>query len=351
MEYLFRPIERFFEGGFRGSLAIDRTRGPHPWRWAKHAVYALLAIFLSHTFLGYFVGVDRLRQWVQQSPVDHPVAFLVMLGTTVAIFLDFAWFREQTCLVACPYGRIQSALLDERSTIVAYDPRRGEPRMKGAKTRPENAGDCVDCGMCVATCPTGIDIRDGLQMECIHCTQCIDACDAVMVKIDKPPGLIRYGSRAGMSGAPGRRLRMRTILYPAALALTMGVFVTMLMTRSDSDITVMRGLGSPYTVQADGRVVNQVRIKIANRGASERRFRLELAGVPEGALIVPINPFPVPAGESRTTSAFVVMPGSSFERGEKQVVWRIGHDGGYHTDVAYRLVGPETRAARDARAR
>jgi cytochrome c oxidase accessory protein FixG len=340
MEFLFRPIERLFEGGARGSLQMDRTRGAHPWRWMKHAVYALIAVFLSHTFLGYFVGIERLKEWVQLSPVEHPVAFLVMLGTTVMIFLDFAWFREQTCLVACPYGRIQSALLDDRSTIVTYDPRRGEPRMKGVRGRPAEAGDCVDCGNCVTTCPTGIDIREGLQMECIHCTQCIDACDTVMGKIGKPPGLIRYGSRAELSGGRAARLRVRTVLYPAALAVALGLFVTLLVTRRDADVTVLHGLGVPYTVQSDGRIVNQVRIKIANRAAETRRFRLELTGAPEATVIAPLNPLPVPARETRTTSAFVVLPREAFDRGEKAVVWRVGHEHGYHTDVAYRLVGP-----------
>lgn len=342
MEFLFRPIERWIEGGFRGSLAMDREKAFHAKRWVKHGIYALLAIFLSHTFLGYFVGIDRLKHWVTQSPVDHPIAFLVMAGTAVMIFLDFGWFREQTCLVACPYGRIQSALLDDRSTIVTYDPRRGEPRMKGAKTRPAESGDCVDCGMCVATCPTGIDIRDGLQMECIHCTQCMDACDVVMTKIGKPPGLIRYGSRAEIANRPGRPVRVRMLAYPAALAVTAGLLVVMLITRSDADITVLRGLGSPYAVEADGRIVNQVRIRIANRGSQERHFQLALDGVPTGSLIAPINPFPVPPGETRTASAFVVLPPGSFERGERPVTWHVRHEGGWHTDLPYRLVGPET---------
>jgi cytochrome c oxidase accessory protein FixG len=345
MEFLFRPVERFFEGGTRGSLAMDRARGPHPWRWAKYGVYVLLALFLSHTFLGYFVGVERLKQWVQLTPAQHPVAFLVMAVTTLMIFLDFAWFREQTCLVACPYGRIQSALLDERSTIVAYDVRRGEPRARGVKTRAASAGDCVDCGMCVATCPTGIDIRDGLQMECIHCTQCMDACDAVMAKVGKPLGLIRYGSLAGMSGAPGRRWRVRTIAYPAALAVTAGLFVTVLIGRGAADVTVLRGLGAPYMVQADGRVVNQVRIKIANRSDRAHQFRLELEGAPASALIAPINPFPVPGGETRTASAFVVLPASAFERGGRQVTWQVRDEAGRPSRVPFRLIGPESGAA------
>src|SRR5205085_6417183 len=141
----------------------------HPRRLLKYGVYGVLALALAHTFLAYFVGVEQLALWVRRSPYDHPASFLVMAGTTALIFFDFAFFREQTCMVACPYGRWQSALLDKQSLIVAYDRNRGEPRAKG-KVRPTGAGDCIDCAACVTTCPTGIDIREGLQMECIHCT-------------------------------------------------------------------------------------------------------------------------------------------------------------------------------------
>jgi cytochrome c oxidase accessory protein FixG len=196
MEYLFRPIERLLEGGPNGSLAIDRRGNRfHPRRLLKFAVFLVIALVLGHTFLAYFVGFDQIVLWVQRSPAQHPSAFGVMAFTTTLVFADFAYFREQTCTIACPYGRWQSALLDKSSLIVAYDHRRGEPRQRGTKRRQSTAGDCIDCGMCVQTCPTGIDIRDGLQMECIHCTQCIDACDAVMEKIGKPRGLIRYSSR------------------------------------------------------------------------------------------------------------------------------------------------------------
>src|SRR5581483_9658008 len=188
---------------------------------------------------------------------------------SAAIMLDFTWFREQTCLVACPYGRLQSVLLDRQSLIVAYDVNRGEPRAKG-RVRAEGAGDCVDCGSCVLTCPTGIDIRDGLQMECIHCTQCADACDDIMTRLDRPTGLIRYTSRAALEANAGhpersegsaiagsarvRKLRPRTVLYPAALSVTFGGFIFALATRAPADITVLRGLGAPYVVEADGHV-------------------------------------------------------------------------------------------------
>ncbi len=339
MEYLFRPIERFFEGGRRGSMKLDKTRGLHPWRLVKYAVYLLLAVFLSHTFLGYFVGIETLKVWVQRSPVEHPVSFLVMLGTTAAIFLDFAWFREQTCLVACPYGRIQSVLLDPRSLIVTYDPARGEPRAKGIERTPQS-GDCVDCGLCVITCPTGIDIREGLQMECIHCTQCVDACDSVMERFAKPRGLIRYGSRAGLAGQVASMLRPRTVIYPIALAITLGLFVTLLATRGDSEVTVLRSLDAPYVMQPDGRVLNQVRVKIANRGASDRRYQIAVEGAGVAQVIVPINPLPVPAGKSLTTTVFVTLPASEYPGGLHRVNVHVAHEGGFRTDVPWRLPGP-----------
>ena len=339
MEYVFRPIERFFEGGRRGSMKMDRTGGLHPWRLVKYAVYLLLAVFLSHTFLGYFVGIETLKVWVQRSPVEHPVSFLVMLGTTAAIFLDFAWFREQTCLVACPYGRIQSVLLDPRSLIVTYDPARGEPRAKGIERTPQS-GDCVDCGLCVITCPTGIDIREGLQMECIHCTQCIDACDSVMERFAKPRGLIRYGSRAGLAGQVASMLRPRTVIYPIALAITLGLFVTLLATRGDSEVTVLRSLDAPYVMQPDGRVLNQVRVKIANRGASDRRYQIAVEGAGVAQVIVPINPLPVPAGTSLTTTVFVTLPASEYPGGLHRVNVHVAHEGGFRTDVPWGLPGP-----------
>src|SRR5262249_34103707 len=213
-----------------------------------------VCVYLAHTFLAYFVGVDKLKVWVTQSPFDHPGPFLVMVVVTALMMFDFMFFREQTCLVACPYGRFQSALVDRQSLIIGYYRVRGEARGKTGKVRAaaekaaaeaesiaagnvplpiiaavsSRTGDCVDCGMCVTTCPTGIDIRNGLQMECIGCAQCIDACDAVMDKLGRARGLIRYSSHAELAGEPRRILRARTIVYPALLAAAViGLLVTL----------------------------------------------------------------------------------------------------------------------------
>jgi cytochrome c oxidase accessory protein FixG len=341
MEFLFRPVERFFEGGFKGSRALDARHRPALRRLAKNAVYLALAMFLAHTFLGYFVGIEALARWITRPPAEHPTAFLVMLTTTGLIFFDFAYFREQTCLVACPYGRLQSVLLDRGSKIVAYDAGRGEPR--GRVGSAAGLGDCVDCGLCVQTCPTGIDIRDGLQMECIHCTQCADACDQVMIRLRRPVGLVGYSSRDRLEGRPTRRLRPRVLLYPAALAITLGLFAVLLARRADSEVTVLRGAGVPFTVETDGSVVNQIRIRITNRGTAARRYTLAWAGNVPGQLVAPVNPLPVDAGTTRETSVFAVLPGADLEGGARDVELRVTDDTGFTTDVPYRLLGPETR--------
>jgi cytochrome c oxidase accessory protein FixG len=339
MEYLFRPLERLIEGGTSGTLALDRQPGFKPRRALKYLVYFLLALFLAHTFLAYFVGIERLAQWVRTSPFEHPTAFFIMAGTTAAIFLDFAWFREQTCLVACPYGRLQSVLLDRQSLIVAYQPLRGEPRGKG-KERTDDFGDCIDCGACVRTCPTGIDIRDGLQMECIHCTQCMDACDEIMDKVGKERGLIKYSNRCEVEGRSSRLLRPRVVLYPAALLAVVGAFVYLLSTKQDTDVTLLRGIGAPYAFDADGQVVNNIRIKLTNRASEERRYRIELID-PDGIrLVVPENPLPVAAGAVRTGGVFVIAAPGAFEGGQRPVRFRISDGAAFTAEYDYLLVGP-----------
>ena len=341
MEFLFRPIERLFEGGPNGSAAIDRSGNRfHPRRLAKFAVYLLIALMLGHTFLAYFVGVDRIVEWVQLSPAQHPSAFAVMAITTTLVFADFAYFREQTCTIACPYGRWQSVLLDGSSLIVTYDPGRGEPRRRGTKRRDATAGDCIDCSMCVQTCPTGIDIRDGLQMECIHCTQCIDACDTVMDKVGKPRGLIRYSSRDMLAGKARHFLRPRTILYPMALAGFLGTFVFTLGTKAPVDVTVLRGVGSPFSMDDQGRVVNQVRLRITNRDRSDRAYRIEVEGVASDAVIVPVNPFPVAGGKTGTISLFVTLPRKVFSSGELLIEIKVSDDAGFEAEYDWRLLGP-----------
>ncbi|KAA1258913.1 putative electron transport protein YccM [Rubripirellula obstinata] len=276
MEFLFRPIDRFF-GGTKGKGGKPKANRNPLMAVARIAVYVLLCMFLAHTFLAYFVGTEKLSQWVRSSPVDHPVAFLVMAGTTVAMLFDFLYFREQMCLIACPYGRFQSVMLDRQSLIVAYDPVRGEPRQKGKrKLDDDSRGDCVACNQCVVVCPTGIDIREGLQMECINCTQCIDACDDVMEKTGQPKGLIRFSSQDAIERKPARIARGRTIVYPLILSAVLGGLAYALVVKSGFDARIIRGKGAPFTMAASGDVRNSFSVRLVNREDEPKSFQLAI---------------------------------------------------------------------------
>ncbi len=349
MEFVYRPIERLF-GGEPG-----RTRKRGAWRTpARYAAYLLVSMFLAHTFLAYFVGVEELARWVRRSPAEHPASFLIMASVTALMMFDFCFFREQTCIVACPYGRFQSVLLDRRSLIVAYDPRRGEPRGRAKRaatnvplpvvaengTPAERAtGDCVDCFKCVATCPTGIDIRDGLQMECIHCTQCIDACDEVMERLGRPRGLIRYGSQAGIEGERVRRLRPRVVVYPILLAAVVtGIFVA--LSRIDAaDVTVLRGPGLPFNVLPSGEVSNQAIVRVRNRTQAEVGYEVAVPGV-EGARVIAVeSPLRVAPGALRSEAVSIVLPAEASTQRRTDITVRITGTDGFTTETVFRFFG------------
>ncbi|HEY6559014.1 MAG TPA: cytochrome c oxidase accessory protein CcoG [Polyangiaceae bacterium] len=342
MEFVFRPIERWLEGD---GHTRDRSRLPARLRRGlKYALFGVLSVGVGNVFLAYFVGVDALSTWVTRSPLEHPAPFLVMGVTAGLVFLDFAWFREQMCTVICPYARLQSVLLDQRSLIVGYDVRRGEPRSVG-KAKP-GSGDCIDCNACVKACPTGIDIRQGLQLECIACTQCMDACDSIMHRIEKPPGLIRLASQLTLErGGKARLFRPRVVIYPLVLIALLSALFFTASTRGDAEITVLRGLSAPFVSDAAG-VRNQIRIKVKNRSGQAHAYRIELVGLPGAQLIAPENPLRLAAGQQQTTTVFVLAPESAFSRGKRDVGFRIS-DGVKFSEIApYKLLGPKSNTGK-----
>ena len=344
MEFLYRPIERWIEGGRSRQMELD-AHGPDLRRILKLVVFFVISAFLANTFLAYFVGWDRLLGWMTRPPTEHPSAFALMLGTTLLMFFDFAWFREQTCIVACPYGRFQSVLLDRQSLIVGYDPKRGEPRAPWRGKEDRQAGDCIDCKLCVSTCPTGIDIRDGLQMECIHCTQCIDACDAVMDRIGLERGLVRYTSKAELASGKRSFLRPRLVVYSAILAVMFGTLAISLAGKSTADVTLLRGLGAPFTILPSGAISNQIRIKVANRSHEQRSYLIELGDDDRLELIAPENPLVVAPGASEMTAAFITAPRTAFTDGETSVELKISDGVDFAAEVEYRLLGPAAASA------
>lgn len=347
MEFVFRPIERFFDGT-QGKGGRPSSLTPIWRRSLKYLAYLLVAMFLAHTFLAYFVGVDELSRWVRQSPFEHPAAFMVMAVVTGLMLFDFCFFREQMCLVACPYGRLQSVLLDQQSLIVAYDTRRGEPRGKLAKPLPmieSKKGDCIDCGLCVRTCPTGIDIRNGLQMECVHCTQCIDACDEIMDKIGKPRGLIRYSSQEAIDGKPHQKLRPRLVIYPLLLTIAIGAFITVLCLRAPVDVTVLRNVGAPFSITAEGNVQNTVIIKLVNRESSPKNYSValvetDLVSKDQVKLDAGSSPWLLEPLTPTTHPISIIVPKSAFTYGHYDLKLAVMEGSITRKEITCRLLGP-----------
>ena len=335
MEFVFRPLERLLGGKRRKRSGTRPALSP-----LALVAFALSSVVVANVFLAYFVGTADLGAWMRRSPTEHPGPFLVVAVTSGLVFFDFAYFREQMCTVACPYARLQSVLLDPKSLIVAYDGGRGEPRGKKGTT----SGDCVDCRLCVAACPTGIDIRNGLQLECITCTQCMDACDGVMQKLGRPLGLIRYTSQDALEK---RRLdvrallRPRIVIYPVILVALLAALVFTGATRRDAEVTLLRGIGAPFYEQGD-LVRNHLRIKVRNRAASDGRYALSLAAPGDAMLVAPENPLTVRGGQQSEESIFVLLPRRSFRAGTATAHLRVSDEHGFSRDLSYQLLGPTT---------
>lgn len=342
LEHVFRPVERWIEGSPAQAAKLPRF---HPRRLIKWAVFSALAFTVANVFLAYFVGAKRLETWVFQSPLEHLGGFGVVLSVAALMLANFGWFREQTCIVACPYGRLQSVLLDPQSLLVGYDARRGEPRGKPHKHLPVAGdaarGDCVDCNACVAVCPTGIDIRDGLQMECIGCAQCIDACDAVMDKLHRRRGLIGYTSKDQLAGRRRKRVRPRLIVYPALLALVAGLLVWGVAAKSTSEIWALRNDGPSFTMMPDGRVAAAVKLKIENETDALRHYVISLAGAPDAELESALAVWEIKPHRSQIIPLFVAAHARTFQHGQRKVQLRIFDDEGFERIVTTTLLGPD----------
>jgi len=348
MEFLFRPIERLCSGRWgQGGSPPARVAA---WRTVlRYLLYALACLFLAHTFLAYFVGVEQLRVWITGSPFDHPLAFLAMAVTTGLMLFDFCYFREQTCIIACPYGRFQSALIDRDSLLISYDPARGEPRGPLGNSRTParaegqaRAGDCIDCTLCVQVCPTGIDIRDGLQFECVGCAQCIDACNAVMARINRPPNLIRYASQAALNGEKRRLFRPRLLAYLAIIAGLLSLLVFLFLTKSAFDVAVMRNFGRPFFIADDGRVANEFRVKLTNRSDQIMTYTLSVPDRAGFSIRAVDDQIRVQPGQMWTEPVEIRAPANAFAalNGAIDVQLRVRGDGGAVVEQTCRLLGP-----------
>ena len=269
MEMVFRRIEYWIEGDANKQRKLDAQE----WnaekifkKTFKHILFLIISFAIANTFLAYLIGSDQLYKIITEPVSEHVSGFLSIWIFTFVFYGVFAYVREVVCTVICPYGRLQGVLLDSQSLVVAYDETRGEPRGHLKKDLFDSPkGDCIDCNLCVQVCPTGIDIREGTQLECVNCTACIDACDEVMVKINKPKKLIGFYNQEYIKDRKPFVLSVRAYGYAAVLFVVMLVFSSLIYKREDVQTIVLRASGTTYQMRGDGTITNLYNAEFINK--------------------------------------------------------------------------------------
>ena len=323
MEMVFRKIEYWIEGDYNAQKKLDKA----PWnrekilkKGSKHAIFYAMAFLISNLFLAYIIGKDQLFTIITDPPSEHIGGLTAMIVFSGVFYGVFAFMREQVCHFVCPYGRMQSVMLDNNSVNVMYDYKRGENRARVGDrkkviagkatladlgfTEGSTFGDCIDCNQCVAVCPMGIDIRNGTQLECIHCTACVDACDAIMDKVDQPRGLIRYTTENSIQKGEHKIFTPRIMGYSAVLTLLTGIFVTLMFLRPDLETNVQRERGTLFQTLPDDVYSNIYQLQVINKTFDEKTFEIKLIQ-PEGEL-VPLGAFELVEPQEVTKGRFLV---------------------------------------------
>ncbi len=378
MEMVFRKIEYWIDGDASQQKLLKKSA----WtprkirkRVLKFVIFFAISFIIANFFLAYMIGMDQLIQDIK-NPVQSIGTFISLIGFTTVFFFVYWWFREQACIVVCPYGRLQGVLLDKKSIVVAYDYLRGEPR--GKLNRAQNfkvqddhdckctdckgdggcndvvkkleaiqpvpliqQGDCIDCYACVKVCPTGIDIRNGTQLECINCTACMDACDAIMTSIHKPTGLVRYASEESIKKGTKLSFSPRVKAYTAVLSLLVALLVFLIASRTDLDARLMRTAGMTYTSFPDGRVGNLYNLKLANKTHNDIPFQLKLEGVKgEIVLINTKNPV-IKKTDYTTLQFFVKLNRSDLQSWKTPITIGLYDSTGKIKTITAKFIGPE----------
>lgn len=284
MEMVFRKIEYMIEGDYMQQKSLDaESKNPKKIRkkLLKNSIFFLLSFLIANTFLAYIIGIDELQHIIFDDPALHIGGLISIIVFTAVFYGVYTKFREQACIVVCPYGRLQGVLLDKNSVVIGYDYKRGEPRGKLHKGEERKNGDCIDCHQCVHVCPTGIDIRNGTQLECVNCSACIDACDDIMDKIEKPRGLIRYTSEDAIATGAKFKVTTRIIGYSIVLSILLGTLVWLIATRNDVEATILRTPGMLWQEQSGNKVSNLYNVKIVNKTFHELPIDIQIVS-PEG---------------------------------------------------------------------
>ena len=321
MEMVFRRIEYWIDGDRGAQLRLDRA----PWkgpkirkRVLKWSIFFLISFLIANIFLAYLIGSERLLAYITDGPLAHLGTLIPLLIFTAVFYFVFAWFREQVCIIACPYGRMQGVLLDNKSIVVAYDHKRGEGEKgrkkfrKGEDRQALGHGDCIDCFQCVHVCPTGIDIRNGTQLECVNCTACIDECNTIMEKINLPKGLIRYASEDEIVKKSRFAWTPRLKGYSAVLTILIGVLIGMLFLRNELEANILRLPGQLYERKEGNIISNVYTYKLVNKTSEPiEEVHFELLSHQGEIKLVTQRAFDVPAQNLAEGTLFIEIHNSA----------------------------------------
>jgi cytochrome c oxidase accessory protein FixG len=346
MEMVFRKIEYWIEG----DANMQRKLAAAPWnsekllkKGFKQLVFLAISILIAHTVMAYLVGIEQVKLLVTQSPSENLAGFIGLVAFTGVFYWVFSYFREQACVAVCPYGRLQGVLLTRDSFVIIYDWIRGEPRGKLKKKEEENAdlGDCIDCKLCVHACPTGIDIRNGTQLECVNCTACIDACDTVMTKIGKPTGLIRFDSHSGVQDGRKFKFNARVAGYSTILSILVIFLGSLLFGRSEVETTVLRVPGQLYQERVEGQISNLYNAQFINKTNFDIELSLRVVDF-EGAKIEMVGreSINVLAGGFQEIVFFLDLPKSQIEGSKTSLKIEVVRDGEVVDIVKTNFLGP-----------
>jgi cytochrome c oxidase accessory protein FixG len=345
MEMVFRRIEYWIEGDWTHQKKLAQM----PWnaekirkRVLKHGIFWGISFLIANTFLAYIVGAEELWAIQTTHPKDHIGGLTALIIFTTVFYGVFARLREQVCTTICPYGRLQGVLLDRNSIIITYDHVRGEKRdkfKKGENRTDLGKGDCIDCNQCVNVCPTGIDIRNGTQLECINCTACIDACDHIMENVGLDKGLIRYDSENGINTGKSFTWTKRMIAYTVVLIVLLGILVALISSRTDFDATILRQRGATFQEMQDGRISNIYEIDLSNKTKKTYTIELkilegngEIEAVVKDLLLLP---------EQHLRERFLIkMESSEIKKGKNELYIGVYGDGELISRVRTTFIGP-----------
>jgi len=345
LEMVFRRIEYAFEGsGIKQQLfeSAPLTAKKFLLKAAKHAIFFGISVLIANTFLAYIIGSDAVVRLVQESPLIHPIGFSALILFSIVFYSVFARFREQACIVVCPYGRLQSVFVDRDTVLVTYDSKRGEPRGKFTKadkqavlaggSLPISRGDCIDCGRCQHVCPTGIDIRNGVQMECVNCTACIDACDEIMTKISKPRGLIRYTSQRSVESGLRYRITNRVRAYVAVWMILVSTFSYLFAQRPMTDVLILRQPGTLMQTTATGDKINFYVMNIVNKTRDELPLTLRCVSHPTARVTLLGDISEIPGVSERSVRFILAIPSGAVQASDVDVRFDVvSHGRTIHT--------------------